>query len=400
MSGFKLNEEAKKAIKIGSLCSVSYLAVYIARNILGAVSPQMIESGEFTTEGIGLMSSVYFVTYALGQLVNGAIGDRIKAKYMISFGLILAGISNGLLAISSASRLSSVSAYGAAGFFLSMIYGPMTKVVAENTKPVYTTRCSLGYTVASFLGTPLAGVLAAVMVWQAVFLTGSAALLIMGIISFAVFTYFEKKGVVQYGKYKKEKEKGSLSVLLKHRIVKWTAIAFLTGVVRTTVVFWMPTYLNQYLSIPSDKAAVIFTVVGFVLTTGSFSAVYVYEKLGHSEDKTVLLGFSLAAVFFGAIFFIKIPVINTVFLTAAIYCSNWAANMLYARYCPSLRDTGMVSSATGFLDFISYISASAASTVFANAVSRIGWKGLTLVWFGLMVAGILVALPKRATQIA
>lgn len=64
------------------------------------------------------------------------------------------------------------------------------------------------------------------------------------------------------------------------------------------------------------------------------------------------------------------------------------------------RDTGMVSSATGFLDFISYISASAASTVFANAVSGIGWKGLTLVWFGLMVAGILVALPKRAKQIA
>jgi len=108
MSGFKLNEEAKKAIKIGSLCSVSYLAVYMARNILGVVSPQMIESGEFTTEGIGFMSSVYFVTYALGQLVNGAIGDKIKAKYMISFGLILAGISNGLLAMSSASRLSSV----------------------------------------------------------------------------------------------------------------------------------------------------------------------------------------------------------------------------------------------------------------------------------------------------
>lgn len=40
-----IGQNAKKAIYIGSLCSVSYLAVYIARNILGAVTPQMIEGG-------------------------------------------------------------------------------------------------------------------------------------------------------------------------------------------------------------------------------------------------------------------------------------------------------------------------------------------------------------------
>ena len=30
----KLSANAKKAVKIGTLCSVSYFAVYIARNIL------------------------------------------------------------------------------------------------------------------------------------------------------------------------------------------------------------------------------------------------------------------------------------------------------------------------------------------------------------------------------
>ena len=34
-----IKPEAKKAIYIGTLCSVSYLAVYFARNILGAVTP-------------------------------------------------------------------------------------------------------------------------------------------------------------------------------------------------------------------------------------------------------------------------------------------------------------------------------------------------------------------------
>ena len=48
----------RNAIMIGGLCSISYLAVYFARNILGAVTPQMLEQGVFTTEFIGTISSV------------------------------------------------------------------------------------------------------------------------------------------------------------------------------------------------------------------------------------------------------------------------------------------------------------------------------------------------------
>jgi len=75
-------------------------------------------------------------------------------------------------------------------------------------------------------------------------------------------------------------------------------------------------------------------------------------------------------------------------------CSNCAATMLWSRYCPSLRDTGMVSGATGFLDFSSYIAAAVSSTLFANAVTDIGWSSLILIWLGLMLAGVAVALPK------
>ena len=398
MARLSLSEDAKKAVKIGSLCSVSYLAVYIARNILGAVSPQMIESGAFTTEEIGLLSSVYFVVYAIGQLINGSIGDKIKSKYMISFGLILAGISNCLLATTSASKIASILTYGAAGFFLSMVYGPMTKVVAENTLPVYTTRCSLGYTFSSFLGTPLAGILAAFIVWQGVFLVGSAALIIMGIISFCFFSYFEKKGIVKYGLYKKEKSRGSISVLIEHKIVKWTAIAFITGVVRTSVVFWLPTYLNQHLGFSTKNAALIFTVSTFFLTFCTFAAIFVYERLKNNMDLTAFLAFLVSSICFVLVWLIRIPVLNTIFIIAAIFSSNCAATMLYSRYCPGLRDTGMVSSATGFLDFISYISAGISSTVFANAATSIGWSGLVIIWFSLVAVGVLVTIPKRKVK--
>ncbi|MBQ1262706.1 MAG: MFS transporter, partial [Oscillospiraceae bacterium] len=270
----KLSKPAQKAVLLGGMCAISYLAVYVARNILSAVSPQMIEGG-FTNESIGTLSSVFFISYACGQLINGAVGDKIKAKWMVSMGLLFAGVCNLLFSLFAQIPLAAYVSYAATGFFLSMIYGPITKVVAENTELLYATRCSLGFTFASFLGTPFAGVLGAAMSWKSTFSVSSLMLATTGVLCAVAFTAFEKKGLIEYNKYKKQKsEGGSVKVLLKHDIVKFTLISILTGVVRTTVVFWLPTYISQYLGFSTKSASVAFTVATFVISMTSFIAIF------------------------------------------------------------------------------------------------------------------------------
>ncbi len=391
------NNKVRNAIMIGALCSLSYLAVYIARNVLSAVTPQMIDpvTGVTSEAFIGSLSSVYFAMYAIGQLINGAIGDKIKAQYMISFGLLLAGAANLAFVFAPPSSLLATACYGMAGFFLSMIYGPMTKVVAENTDPVHATRCSLGYTFASFFGSPLAGALAAVLAWQSVFYVSSAALGFMAVVCFITFLIFEKKGIVRYGQYQAEKQAkgGSIGVLLRHRIVKFSLISIITGVVRTSVVFWLPTYINQHLGFSPEEAAGLFTAATLVISFTAFVSVFVYERLGRNMDLTILIMFLCSTGFFVAVYFVTQPIVNLVLIVLAIMASNAAATMLWSRYCPSLRDTGMVSGATGFLDFLSYMAAAASSAIFANAVSVVGWSNLILAWAALVLCGVLVALP-------
>ena len=393
----KLKQEAKNAIIIGVMCSIAYLSVYIARNILSAVTPQMIESNAFggdTQKFIGKVSSVYFVAYAIGQLINGRIGDKIKGKYMIAFGLLMAGVTNFLFAKLSSSQTGALIVYAMTGFFLAMIYAPMMKIVAENTQPIYATRCSLGFTFASFFGSPSAGMLASVLAWQSVFVASSVVLALMAVVCFIALTVFERKGVVKYGQYKPVDTKGgSLKVLFQHRIVKFALIALITGVVRTSVVFWMPTYIAQYLEFSSADAASIFTVATFIISLTAFISVFVYEKLGRNMDKTILLMFSCASLFFFSIYWVKLPVLNIILLVLAVMSSNGASAMLWSRCCPSLRDTGGVSGVTGFLDFLSYMAAAASNSIFANAVAAIGWENLILVWMGLMIVGVIVALP-------
>lgn len=394
-----MKTETKKAFAIGALCAVAYFAVYLCRDILSALSPQVTAGGIFSVDQLGTMSSVFFFTYAVGQLINGIIGDKIKSKYMVSFGLILASLAFFAIPPLAGSSVMPYILYGAVGFFLAMIYAPMTKMIAENTEPDLATRCNVAHSMASYLGAPAAGLLAATLAWKPAFNTSSSVLLIMGVIFFFSVTAFEKKGMVKYGQFKPKKESGgSVKVLIDHQIVKWIVIAMLTGVVRTAVHFWLPQYISEHLHFAPDQASIMYTVGTSVIAVNSFLAVFIFDKLKQDLDKTILLFFGVAAASFLGVFFVSQPAVNLALMILAMIFSNCASSIMWSRYCPSLRDTGMVSSATGFLDFSSYMAAAISSKLFAGAVGAIGWSNLILVWFGLMLCGVLLALPWKKTK--
>lgn len=391
----------KNAFLIGMICSFSYLAVYISRNVLSAVSPQIISDGIFNENIIGTMSSVFFFAYAIGQLINGIVGEVIRSKYMITTGLILAGVASFILPVFSDSSITSYLLYGLVGFALSMIYGPMTKAIAENTMPQHAINCNLALNFAAYFGTPLAGLLALVFLWDSAFKSSGIILCSMAVLCFVIFSYFETKKIIVYTKNNnshKEKKNGfksSLNILLKRDIVKFTFVSILTGVIRTTVLFWLPTYLMQYLNFGEKNSTRIFTVASLLISLGSFAAVYLYKLFRNNIDRTLVFSFLLSAILFFGTFIIKQEIINILLLLLAIMASNCAATMMWSFYCPSLADTGLVSSATGYLDFISYMAAAVSSKLFANSVSSIGWGGLILVWFALMIVGVIVSIPYK-----
>ncbi len=393
----KISRKAGEAIKIGTLCTVFFLAVHFTRNTLSAVTPQILEEG-LAEKYIGKVASLYLAFYAIGQLINGAIGDRIKGRYMISLGLLSAGVMNLIFANFIATQSVAMLAYALTGFSMSMIYGPMTKLVSENTEPLYATRCSLSYTTASFFGSPIAGAFASVLAWKNVLIASSTALITMAVVSFLCILRFEKRGFVRYGQYRKVREKkgDGIKILLRHHFVKFSFIAVVTGIIGTSVVFWLPTYFSQKLGFSPQEAATIFTVVTLANTATVLLSGFIYELVHRDMNIILLVSFSVSALSFLLLYFVEIPVVNVILIALAIMGSNSAATMLWSKYCPSLRDTGAVSSAAGFLNFLNFMSAAVANYLFAKAFSSIGWGNLILVWFALMAFGTLVCLPYRS----
>ena len=55
----------------------------------------------FSKEYVGLLSSVCYIFYALGQLFNGFIGDKVHPRYMLAIGFCTSGIMTVLVPISN-----------------------------------------------------------------------------------------------------------------------------------------------------------------------------------------------------------------------------------------------------------------------------------------------------------
>lgn len=238
----------------------------------------------------GTASSVFFIIYAIGQLINGLVGNKIKARYMMGFGLLLAGICDIVYPFVSSSRLGSIAVYGITGFFLAMIYAPMTKVIAENVVPEYAARSALGYEFGALLGTPTAGLMASALPMTFAFGICGGVLMLMGAVTFVCFFALERKGIISYGKYEPSNNggKAKINVLMKHHIVKFCFISVITGVVRTSVVFWLPTYISQHLGFSDEASATIYSAVTLVISLTAFIGVFVYERM-KSMDKSILL---------------------------------------------------------------------------------------------------------------
>ena len=402
----------KKLFVMSVSCFIGYLIIYFSRNVLSVTTPQLISDGIYTTEYIGLLSTLFMITYAAGQLINGYIGDIVKVKYMIAIGMITSGICYGAFAFIPSYAVGAVT-YALSGFFMSMIYSPMTKVIAENSPDNIATRALLGLALASLVASPLSGIVSMLFMWRTVFVISIILMMVSGVAIYAVFCRLEREGVITYRNEKSTKKEGTdalktkqnikdksslgtIKTLIDNGIIRYTFIAILTGIIRTSVIFWIPTLLSMHLGYSTSASSGLYSAVTLIVSFAPYIGVFIYKyPLRRNINITMSLSFALGAVAFFAMCAVTMPVIGVVLLVIALLCGNMASAMLWNVYCPGLKDTGKVSTATGYLDCISYVGGALANIIFANAVEAIGWTRLLIVWGGMMLVGILPSLIHK-----
>lgn len=389
-----MEKKIQSAWRIGSLCIATYLASYVTRNILSVSTPEMIKEAFFTKEYTGLLSSVCFIFYAVGQLINGFIGDMVHPKYMIIMGLGVSSISTFAIPLFD-NRIIHFTAFALIGFGLSMLRGPLMKVISENTAATHARMICTLFSMAGFAGPLIASLLSIFFEWRAVFTVTGIISVFITVASVTVISLLEKRGEI---KFTPKKEKGVLnSILSVFKLEDFFFYMFISAIgeiAGSSITFWIPTYTTEHLGFSGDAASTIYSVVSLTTLFTPFITLVIYEKLIRNGVKLALVMYVLSAVFFIAVRFTAAPLVNVIMLIIAKMAAAAASSIVWSAYIPGLARSGKVSSANGVIDAAGYAMASLANVIFSGSVSRLGWSGIVNMWYIIMLIGAAASAGK------
>ncbi|MBR6509351.1 MAG: MFS transporter [Clostridia bacterium] len=382
----KMNKEIKSSAEIGSICIFTYLVSYLSRNITSVVTPTLIEEKIYIKAELGLFTTVYFAVYAIGQLLNGVLGDRIRSKNMILAGCLISG--GGMLMFPIWNNpILNIASFAMLGFGLSMLRGPLMKIIAENMKPTVAETVCVLFSVASFAGPLLASLLVIVFKWQWVFYVTAIFALVMGIGSFFYFSVLERKGIITFKSKKENIFKGLKNLFSIPNFVFFLLVAAIVEIATSSITFWIPTYMSEYLKLSQKMSAGVFSIISLLNLVAPFVCIFIYHRFLKDYIKLEALMFALSALFFLLLIFTKgIPVLNILLFALAKITTGCASTVLWSIYIPSLAKYGSVSTGNGVYDFSGYAAAAMLNAFFASFSN---WNGVIISWVLIMLVGLI-----------
>ena len=117
-------------IKVVVLFTIGWALMYANRNILNPVQSIIATEFGLSNSQLGLMSSLFFLVYAILHVPGGILGDKLGRKGVVSFGFIFFGIATALTGISNGFMVLLVSRM-LVGFGEGFYYGPQYALSSE-----------------------------------------------------------------------------------------------------------------------------------------------------------------------------------------------------------------------------------------------------------------------------
>ncbi|GAB7213068.1 hypothetical protein OS31_45790 [Dickeya oryzae] len=80
---------------------LGYALFYFTRKSFNAAVPEILASGLMARTDIGLLATLFYVTYGASKFLSGVVSDRSNARYFMGIGLLATGVTNILFGFSS-----------------------------------------------------------------------------------------------------------------------------------------------------------------------------------------------------------------------------------------------------------------------------------------------------------
>jgi len=402
-----------KGLSVGSMCFLAYTACYIGKNILSCMMSQMTDNGAAIADSVGIMVSAFLFAYGAGQLFNGFLGDLIPSKWMVSVGLFIGGTLTLILPIVQVSWLAIVM-WAVCGFSCSMLYGPITSVVGNNTTSHIAELIIAVLGSASSVGTAFVGVIATFTsysgAWTIAFTICGFVMIACAVGWFLLLHFLTKSGYL-IDVNQKVDIKASIKGLGKAFNITFILVLVVTmtnGIVRNAATQWIPKMLRDYLGFSEATSQIINIGVQIVHTVSAVACLILYRLVKNNDLLSMLIFSITTAIFFIGMFaFATIaPIVSVVCLYLAIACNVGLMTIIFSPFVLRFKDLGKISGISGFLDFCSYLSAAIVNIAFTGIATSGNWGSYVIILavvslVGSLFSGIAMGTDKKkANEIA
>lgn len=407
------------------LFSFLYCAHYCTRLNIGNAQVYMTD---FSSEDIGILSSVLFWTYGIGHLINGRLGEIVGIRKFIILSVVLSVICNIFMSFQT-SIVTMAVIWGFNGFFQSMAWSPGVSSLTAwwpGDKRGFATGFANAFSgfgqVVATLMVALGFVLFPKFGWRSAFFV-PAVLPILMLIFYSVFAKSspkdiglndyceenENKAALEDEMVKIVKEKGKLfpyfHLLSKPIFLVWIFVIFASGIARYGLVTWIPKYLNETTQLGAIISLLTSTILPIGMGIGTLVVPTLTDKFCPNNRlwAGVISGIVSTLCVIGVAF---LDPNNKIQFVLMLICLFFAGFFIYAingtvwAYAADVGGRIFASTASGILDFAAYMGAAIQAAVYGFILGDGNWNAvfISVAAFCLLISivSFLSSLKKKA----
>jgi sugar phosphate permease len=288
--------------KMMLMCWIAYVCAYLVRTNLSVALPGMSADFRWSNAAAGLIGTAFFWCYAIGQLINGFVGDKFTSRGLVFLGLLASGIFNILVGLSN-NYIAIIIFWAFNGFVLSMLWGPIVRTTAawfpESRRTGVAVILSLSMIGGYIISWGGVAQLASVLGWRCDFLLPASVTLI-----FAFIWLWQARSDPHQlglevtddvpqpaGQPPREPEKpeavikkSTLEIFIENRFWFLACACLSLGFVKEGILLWSPTFLIKAQRLSPSAASAFSLVIPVIGTAGILLSGWLH-KLMHNQSK-------------------------------------------------------------------------------------------------------------------
>ncbi|WP_318509710.1 MFS transporter [Photobacterium leiognathi] len=398
---------------------IGYAVFYLTRKNFSYAMPAIITDLGWDKADIGLMGTLFYLTYGISKFISGIVSDRSNPRYFMGLGLIATGIINILFGLSSSIVALSIL-WVLNAWFQGWGWPACSKLLTT-----WYSRSERGgwwsvWNTAHNLGGAMIPIIVGYTVlhygWRySFFIPGVIAVIVGFLLCWRLRDKPTTMGLPSIGHWRKDyleiahenTGKGLSQKQILTRYVLSNKYIWLLGlsyilvyIVRTAINDWGNLYLTEqygYSLITANSALSLFEIGGFL---GSLVAGWGSDKIFSGNRGPMILLFSMG-IFLSVAALWLMPIASFALQAVCLFAIGFfvfGPQMLIGMAAAECSHKDSVGAATGFVGLFAYMGAALAGYPLAIITQHFHWTGFFVVISVAAAAIGLLLLPFLKAQ--